>query len=48
MKNKKVQYDSITRDKNGKVLVIVIDGKPIIDQKEIAKIMKPEKEKDND
>jgi len=47
MKSKKVQYDSITRDKNGKVLVIVIDGKPIIDQKEIQKLLNPKGE-DND
>ena len=44
----KPKFDSITRDKNGKILVVVINGKPIIDPKEIAKIMKPEGEKKDD
>jgi len=35
----KIKFDSITRDKNGKILVIVIDSKPIIDPKEIRKII---------
>ena len=42
------KYDSISRDKNGKVLVVVVDGVPITDQKEIRKIISPPKKEIKD
>ena len=40
--SKTLRYDSLTRDRDGKVLVIVIDGKPITDEEEIKKLMHEE------
>lgn len=40
-KKDEVIIDSITTDKNGKVLVISVNGKPITDPQEISKILKP-------
>ena len=41
-----IKYDSISKDKDGKVLVIVINGKAITDRDEINKIIGTKKKKE--
>ena len=46
MVTKKIKIDSITKDKNGKILVIGVDGEAITDPKEIQKLVDQEKKEE--